>query len=120
MTSLEEEDLPQQDPYAVLGVDRNADMGTIKRAYFQLVRQYPPEREPTKFKEIRASYEKINTPERRSRTNLFLLQPPPGPRRRHAPRFDLSVHGTDVINLALELGVIQVLVHDDFHKPKLS
>ncbi len=111
---------PSPDPYAVLGVARKADEAEIKRAYFRLVREYSPEREPEKFQEIRAAYEQLRTPEARSRTDLFLLQPPPGelPKRRRG-RYDLDVHPEDVIALALELALAQIAVHEDFHEPEL-
>ena len=108
-----------QDPYVVLGLDRRADTSEIKRAYFQLVRDYPPERAPEEFKEIRAAYERINTPERRARTDLFLLQPPPAPSKRRAPSFDLNIHAADILEVALRLGIKPLLEHDDFRKPTL-
>lgn len=119
MTSSTTEKLPLRDPYAVLGVERNADIKIIKRAYFQLVRQHPPEKEPETFKEIRTAYELVRTPERRARTDLFLLQPPPDPPNRRSPSFDLNVHAQDILTLALRLGVAPLLEHDDFREPKL-
>ena len=57
---------PPQDPYAVLGVDRTSDEAAIKRAYFRLVREYPPEREPEKFQELRAAYDQVRTADLRA------------------------------------------------------
>ena len=37
--------LTSSDPYAVLGVMRGASLREVKRAYFDLVRQYPPEQQ---------------------------------------------------------------------------
>ena len=68
---------PPNDPYAVLGIERTSDEAAIKRAYFRLVREYPPEREPEKFQELRVAYDQVRTVEARSQTDLFLLQPPP-------------------------------------------
>ncbi len=113
------ETLPLRDPYAVLGIDRRADAAAIKRAYFQLVRDHPPEREPEKFKEIRAAYELIQSPERRARTDLFLLQPPPTMPSRRAPSYDLSVHDEDLLELALRFGLLALTAHDDFRTPRL-
>ena len=71
------------DPYRVLGIERQASEAEIKRAYFQLVRQFPPEREPEKFQEIRAAYEALRDPHNRVTLDLFLIQPPaPLPKRR--------------------------------------
>ncbi len=108
------------DPYAVLGVARRADEAEIKRAYFRLVREYSPEREPEKFQQIRAAYEQLRSPEARARTDLFLLQPPPDalPKRRRG-KYDLDLHAEDVIDLALELALAQLAVHEDFHEPEL-
>ena len=43
--------------YEILGVAETAAKNEIKKAYFGLVRQYPPEKEPEKFKEYRKAYE---------------------------------------------------------------
>lgn len=58
------------DPYAVLGVDRDADAETIKKAYRRLARQYHPDvnSEPgaqERFKEVSAAYEVLADPEKR-------------------------------------------------------
>lgn len=46
-----------KDYYEILGVPRGASEHEIKRSYFKLVRMYPPEQHPDKFKEIREAYE---------------------------------------------------------------
>lgn len=107
------------DPYATLGVDRSADDEAIKRAYFARVREHPPEREPDRFREIRAAYDAIRTPDRRQRTNLFLLQPPPPLPARRAPTFDLTVHPSDVLILAFESILERFPAERDFHEPRL-
>jgi curved DNA-binding protein CbpA len=110
---------PPNDPYAVLGVERTSDEATIKRAYFRLVREYPPEREPERFQLIRAAYDQVKTAEARSQTDLFLLQPPPPMPRRRKLAYDLDVHPDDIIVLALELGLAGLSVQEDFHEPEL-
>lgn len=45
--------------YEILGVDRSADRTEIKKAYFKMVRQFSPEKEPERFQEIRAAYERL-------------------------------------------------------------
>lgn len=59
------------DFYAVLGVPRDADGRTIKKAYFRLVRQYPPETHPEEFRRLREAYEVLsNQDSRRDYDNL--------------------------------------------------
>lgn len=45
--------------YEVLGLKDGADEKEIKRAYFKLVRQFSPEKEPEKFQQIRRAYENL-------------------------------------------------------------
>jgi curved DNA-binding protein CbpA len=52
--------------YEVLGIEKTADAQQIKRAYFALVRQYPPERFPEEFKELRAAYETLSSDKKRA------------------------------------------------------
>ena len=56
-----------QNHYQVLGVERAADERTIKKAYFTLIRQFPPEKHPEEFKRIRAAYEVLSDPVARKR-----------------------------------------------------
>lgn len=110
---------PLLDPYAVLGLPRSANDGEVKRAYFQMVRQFPPEKEPERFQEIRTAYDRIRTRERRDQTDLFLLQSPPDLPNRRRPTYDLTVHGEDAVSLAAELRLAQLRVEDDFRLPEI-
>jgi curved DNA-binding protein CbpA len=103
---------PVGDPYAVLGLSRQASEADIKRAYFQLVRQFPPERQPEKFRAIRTAYEQLRDPEQRARMDLFLVQPPPPLPKQRRPSYDLSVHVDDLLTLAMEL--VRTPMQDDF------
>jgi len=58
------------DVYAVLGLDHAATAEDVRRAYFRLVRQYPPEAHPDEFKRIRAAYETLRSPLRRAELAL--------------------------------------------------
>jgi len=64
------------DFYQILGVSRDADSDTLKRAYRKLARQYHPDinKEPgaeEKFKEIGRAYEVLADPDTRSRYDQF-------------------------------------------------
>jgi curved DNA-binding protein CbpA len=110
------------DPYAALNVPRDATMDAIKDAYFKLVREHPPERDPEAFKAIRAAYEHIRTPERRVETDLLLLQAPiPAPTEWRASKFDLSVHREDLLSAARALSDLERTdFRDDFRKIQLA
>ena len=45
------------DIYEILGIDRNADVKTIKKAYAALVKQYHPEEHPEEWQRIHDAYE---------------------------------------------------------------
>ena len=108
-----------KDPYKTLGLDRKASQEQIKRAYFQLVRQYPPETEAEKFQEIRAAYEQLRTPERRALADLFLLQPPPEKPNLPSINYDLNLHKEDIIKLALEVKLAEISFQKDFQNIKI-
>lgn len=60
-----------KDYYEILGIPRDADTDTIKRAYRQLALQYHPDRNPApdaeeKFKEATEAYEVLRDPEKRA------------------------------------------------------
>ncbi|WP_459557391.1 J domain-containing protein [Lacunimicrobium album] len=50
------------DPFTVLGVTHDASEAEIRSRYLELVKTYPPEREPDKFREVRAAYEAVKEP----------------------------------------------------------
>ena len=43
--------------YETLGIQKDASRNDVKRAYFTLVKKYPPEKNPEEFKRIRKAYE---------------------------------------------------------------
>lgn len=45
--------------YDILGIGEDADQKEIKKAYFRLIREYTPEKNPERFQEIRAAYERL-------------------------------------------------------------
>lgn len=101
-------DEPYIDPYALLEITRDANAAEIKRAYFALVRAYPPEREPEKFKTIRAAYERLRDPAVRLETDMLLLERWPEPtRRRRTPKLDLAVQPADILRAAYALSDLE-------------
>lgn len=54
-----------KDLYELLGVASNADAREIKKAYFQKVREFPPETHSEQFQLIRRAYETLSDPDRR-------------------------------------------------------
>jgi len=70
-------DFTVTDPYRILGVQPGDAKAEIKRAYFKLIKQYPPEKDAEKFKIIRGAYEKLKSETRRAETDALLPKPPP-------------------------------------------
>lgn len=63
-------------PFDILGVPEDATDEAIKKAYLQNVRQYPPERAPEQFQNIRTAFEAIRTQHQRLKYQLFHHEPP--------------------------------------------
>lgn len=67
----------KRDYYEVLGVDKNADAGTIKKAYYQLAKKYHPDANPgdkvaeEKFKEANEAYEVLSDADKRAKYDQF-------------------------------------------------
>ena len=105
-----------ENPYQVMGLASTATEEEVRRAYFGLVREHPPERDADQFKRIRAAYEILRDPARRVEWDLFVaLQPPaPLPSRRR-PKPDLAFHREDVVwMLRQEIKSSLQNVEDDF------
>ena len=60
-----------RDPFTVLGVEEDAGDAEIRRRYLALVRDFPPDRAPDRFREYRAAYEALG--DERKRLEMQLL-----------------------------------------------
>lgn len=54
------------DPYEVLGVARDVSEKDLKRRYFALLRQFPPETHPDEFNRVQRAYDVLKDPEARA------------------------------------------------------
>lgn len=67
----------KRDFYEILGVDKNADEGTIKKAYRKVAMQYHPDRNPgdkaseDKFKEAAEAYEVLSDENKKARYDRY-------------------------------------------------
>lgn len=62
--------------YQVLGLSEGADPKEIKRAYFKLVRQYSPEKDPERFQQIREAYEHLTEDSSKEKEGIIALEFP--------------------------------------------
>ena len=63
-------------PYEILAIDRQADDRTVRQAYLELVRRYPPDRYPDRFRMIHEAYEQLK--DEQSRLAYYLFDREPG------------------------------------------
>jgi curved DNA-binding protein len=69
--------MDQRDYYKTLGVDRNADAKTIRKAYRELARKYHPDVNPNnkeaeqKFRDINEAYEVLSDADKRAKYDQF-------------------------------------------------
>lgn len=51
-----------RNPFAVLGLSPDAGEEEVRARYLELIKQFPPERDPDRFREIRVAYEMASDP----------------------------------------------------------
>jgi DnaJ-class molecular chaperone len=59
------------EPYEVLSLSSDASEEQIRKRYLELVREFPPDRDPKKFAEVRAAYDQLRDPIERMRKRLL-------------------------------------------------
>ena len=59
------------DPFTLLGLAEDADDVEIRRRYLALVRDFPPDRAPERFQELRAAYEALGDERKRLETKIL-------------------------------------------------
>ena len=64
------------DPYRILGVPATAGDEDIRAAYLTAIRNCPPERDRSRFEQVRTAYESIATVQARLKHTLFDKTPP--------------------------------------------
>ena len=62
-------------PYAVLGVALDADDERIRAAYLARLKQFPPDRSPAEFEQVRDAYAQLRDRRRRAQYMLFSANP---------------------------------------------
>jgi curved DNA-binding protein CbpA len=60
-----------RDPFTVLGVAEDAGDAEIRRRHLALVRDFPPDRAPDRFREYRAAYDALSDERKRLETKLL-------------------------------------------------
>lgn len=69
--------MAEKDLYEILGVDKNADADTVKRAYRKLAMKYHPDHNPgdteaeQKFKEVNEAYSVLSDPQKKENYDRF-------------------------------------------------
>jgi curved DNA-binding protein CbpA len=63
------------DPLVVLGVRADAGDEEVRSAYLRKVKEFPPDRSPNEFQQVRDAYEMLRDRRRRVRHFLFSIDP---------------------------------------------
>lgn len=63
-------------PYETLGVAPQASDADIRNRYLQLVREFPPDRAPERFAQIRSAYDELRDPLVRLEKQVFSTSTP--------------------------------------------
>ncbi|NBD11598.1 DnaJ domain-containing protein [Corallococcus silvisoli] len=112
---------PRPNPYEVLGIERDADTRAIKKAYFERVRQNPPETHPEVFKRLREAYELLSDPEARQAFDASSDAPVDGPEAVKNAQLQEAIDLFDADDKAGGRKVLKALLTEqpDFHEARL-
>jgi curved DNA-binding protein CbpA len=72
---MKQNSLPIPDPYAVLDIGPDADDERIRAAYLAKLKQFPPDRSPSEFEQVRDAYELLRDRRKRAQHTLFSANP---------------------------------------------
>jgi DnaJ-class molecular chaperone len=67
--------LSRSDPYRVLGIVQSAEDEQIRAAYLAKLKQFPPDRSPAEFEQVRDAYELLRDRRKRAHYTLFSANP---------------------------------------------
>jgi curved DNA-binding protein CbpA len=67
--------LPIPDPYAVLSLVPGAEDEQIRAAYLAKLKQFPPDRSPAEFEQVRDAYDLLRDRRQRAQHTLFSVNP---------------------------------------------
>jgi curved DNA-binding protein CbpA len=68
-------ELSNSDPYRVLGLGLEAGDEQIRAAYLAKLKQFPPDRAPVEFEQVRDAYELLRDRRSRAQHTLFSVDP---------------------------------------------
>ncbi|AKQ64270.1 hypothetical protein A176_001182 [Myxococcus hansupus] len=114
-------DEPRRSPYEVLGIAVDADARAIKKAYFERIRQNPPETHPEVFKQLREAYELLSDPEARQAYDASAAAQAEGGTSEEDARLKEAVDLFDAGDTAGGRSVLNrmLLEQPDFHQARL-
>jgi curved DNA-binding protein CbpA len=67
--------MPANDPYRILGISPESGDQEIRAAYLRKVKEFPPDRAPRDFEQVRDAYETLRDPRARARLLLLSVDP---------------------------------------------
>ncbi|HPB32771.1 MAG TPA: J domain-containing protein, partial [Candidatus Sumerlaeota bacterium] len=63
----------ESNPYSILNLSKNVTDQDIKKAYFDLVKKYDPERHTEQFMVLQNAYKRLKDPQSRAREDIYIF-----------------------------------------------